>query len=167
MAEKSIKKNYVYNTIYQVFKIAAPLITTPYISRILGADGIGTYSYIAAIVSNFVLFAGLGMGTYGQREISYCQDDIRERSLRFWEIEFLNLFSVGLTIIIYVSYLFTVTDNREIYWICLLQILTVAADVGWIFSGMEDFPKIVTRDFIFKLLNIVGIFLFVSNRNDL
>ncbi len=167
MPEKNIQKNYIYNTLYQIFKIITPLITTPYISRILGADGIGTYSYISAIVSNFILFAGLGIGTYGQREISYLQDNVEDRSLRFWEIECLNLFSVGLTIVLYILYIFTVKKNIEIYCICILQILTIAADVGWIFSGMEDFPKIAIRDFIFKFFNIIGIFLFVNSKNDL
>ena len=72
MAEKkSLKKNYIYNLSYQILVILAPIITTPYLSRILNADGIGVVSFAESIVSYFMLFAALGVGTYGQREISY------------------------------------------------------------------------------------------------
>lgn len=80
MAQKSIKKNYIYNLAFQILALVIPLITTPYLSRVLGADGIGTYSYVEAISSYFVLFATLGLTTFGQREVSYVQDD-RKREL--------------------------------------------------------------------------------------
>ena len=75
MAKKSIKVNYLYNLIYQVFTLVTPLITAPYLARVLGADGIGLYSYTESVASYFLLFAALGISTYGQREIAYTQDD--------------------------------------------------------------------------------------------
>ena len=65
MANKSLKKNYLYNLSYQILIIIAPIITTPYLSRVLNADGIGIVSFAESIVSYFVLFAALGVGTYG------------------------------------------------------------------------------------------------------
>ena len=73
MAEKSIKKNYLFNLSYQILSILTTLITTPYVSRILGADGIGQYSFASSIVSYFSMAAIMGTGLYGQREISYNQ----------------------------------------------------------------------------------------------
>ena len=67
----NIKKNYIYNLTYQILLVITPFITTPYVSRVLQADGVGTNSYISAIVSYFVLLGGLGTATYGQRELSY------------------------------------------------------------------------------------------------
>ena len=73
MEDKKIAKNYIYNLIYQVLVIILPLITTPYVSRILGAENIGIYSYTLSIVTYFVLIGSLGIATYGQREIAYVQ----------------------------------------------------------------------------------------------
>ena len=81
--KKSIRKNYVYNVLYQVIAVITPFITAPYIARILGAERIGIYSYIESITSCFVLFANFGIPTYGQREISYNQDKIEQRSIKY------------------------------------------------------------------------------------
>ena len=69
IAQTSIKKNYIYNTIYQVLSLITPLITAPYISRVLGSSGVGIYSYTNSIVTYFTLFAALGTASYGQREM--------------------------------------------------------------------------------------------------
>ena len=71
MANKSIKKNYIYNLTFQILTLIIPLITTPYLSRVLGAEGIGIYSYVESISAYFVLFATLGLTIFGQREVSY------------------------------------------------------------------------------------------------
>lgn len=63
--------------------VLSPLITTPYISRVLHADGVGIYSYTFTMATAFALFAALGVNTYGQREIAYCGDDIKQRSKTF------------------------------------------------------------------------------------
>lgn len=71
MEMKSIKKNYIYNLTYQILALMAPLITTPYVSRVLGAEAIGEYSYAYSIVYYFMLAAILGTATYAEREISF------------------------------------------------------------------------------------------------
>ena len=91
MASKSIKTNYIYNLLFQVLTLITPLITTPYISRVLGADGIGTLSYTESVVSYFSLLATLGITTYGYREISYVQDSTERRSIVFWNTVLLKL----------------------------------------------------------------------------
>ena len=73
--KKSISKNYIYNLSYQLLTLVTPFITTPYISRVLGPDGVGTYSYTTSIVAYFILLASLGIANYAQREIAYHQDD--------------------------------------------------------------------------------------------
>ena len=86
MNEKSIKKNYIYNMIYQILIIILPIITTPYLSRILGADGVGTYGYTLSVMTYFILFGSFGITIYGQREIAYIQNDKEERSKIFYEL---------------------------------------------------------------------------------
>lgn len=75
MSKKNIAKNYIYNVAYQILSMIIPLITTPYISRILGAESIGIYSYTVSIVTYFILFGSLGVGMYGKIEAAYVQDD--------------------------------------------------------------------------------------------
>lgn len=90
MAKSGVKKNYIYNLAYQILAMLAPLITTPYISRILGAKNIGIYSYTLSIVTYFTLFLVLGLHMYGQREIAYSQDDLHNQSVILPEYSYTN-----------------------------------------------------------------------------
>lgn len=166
MARKSIKKNYLFNVSYQVLMLLTPLITTPYISRVLGADGIGQYSYTASIVSYFTLFAALGTGTYGQREISYFQDDRKERSQVFWEILILRTI---MTLICSAAYIILIVVQKfsAIYMIQYLTLLNVCIDISWFFQGMEEFGKIVLRNTVIKVVNIAFIFIAIHTQRDL
>ena len=76
----SVRKNYIYNLIYQVMTLITPFITTPYISRVLGADGTGVQSYTNSVVQYFAILAALGTASYGQREIARHRDDIKMRN---------------------------------------------------------------------------------------
>ena len=84
--KKSVTKNYIYNLAYQVLIIILPVITTPYISRVLGVENIGIYSYTLSISAFFILFGSLGIALYGKREIAYLQKDKKGYSKAFWEI---------------------------------------------------------------------------------
>lgn len=75
MKKTSVVKNYIYNTSYQLLVLLAPLITTPYVSRVLGATGIGIYSYAQSIATYFTLAGAVGTTIYGQREIAFVRDD--------------------------------------------------------------------------------------------
>ena len=86
MSKKSLTKNYIYNLVYQILTLVLPLITTPYISRVLGAENIGIYSYTYSIATYFILFGTMGISLYGQREIAYVQDNKEKRSILFFEI---------------------------------------------------------------------------------
>lgn len=166
MAQKSIKKNYVYNLTYQILTLITPLITTPYLSRVFGADGIGTCSYIESISSYFVLFATLGLTTFGQRETSYVQDDRKKRSIIFWETNIIELIASTLCIVAYVTFSFSQT-NYKLYLVLVLNLFSVIANISWFFQGMEEFGKIVLRNIIFKIINIVYIFTFVKTKDDI
>ena len=166
MAKKSIKKNYILNAGYQVLLLITPLITAPYISRVLGADSIGQYSYANSIVSYFTLFATLGITTYGRREISYIQDKRYERSMVFWETKLLQIYTSGVASIIFIIFALSQTE-KLFYLLFVFNILAVAVDVTWFFQGMEEFGKIVLRNSIFKFINIVYIFCMVKEKDDL
>ena len=165
MREKSIKKNYIYNLSYQIMTLLTPLITTPYISRVLRPDGVGVVSYSNSVVTCFILFAVLGTLDYGQREIAYRQDDIRGRSRKFWEIFFLRTATSLLSLICFLL----VTRKSEDHFIYLVQSLNIIAviiDITWFFQGLEEFGKIVRRNIAAKILNILFVFMFVKSYGD-
>ena len=99
--KKSITKNYLYNLIYQVLILILPLITAPYISRVLGAENIGIYSYTTSLSAYFILFGSLGIALYGQREIAYKQNDKKEYSKIFWEVLILRFITMMISLIIF------------------------------------------------------------------
>jgi O-antigen/teichoic acid export membrane protein len=101
MGKKSIKKNYIYNLTYQILILIVPLITTPYLSRVLGAENIGIYSYTLSIATYFILFGSLGVAMYGQREIAYVQNNRYERSKNFFEILIMRFITLGISLIIF------------------------------------------------------------------
>lgn len=166
MNKKSIKKNYMYNLTYQLLTLFAPLVTTPYISRVLGADGVGLNSYTYSVVAYFVLVAVLGTTDYGQREIAYRQDEPEERSRMFWKVFSLRAITSIFSLVLFLQ-LTGASEHRTLYLLQSVNILCVMADVTWFFQGMEDFGKTVMRNIMVRILNIVFIFGFVKTSADL
>lgn len=167
MRSQSIKKNYIFNTVYQILSICTPLITAPYLSRTLGADGIGIQSYTNSIVSYFLLIAVLGSTTFGQRKIASDRNNKEVLSQSFWEIVFFRFFTVSITLVAYVIFLFFNTKYMTIYIISAINIVNVFVDITWFYQGIEDFPKIVFRNCIVRIAQIMAIFIFIKSPNDL
>lgn len=165
--DKKVIKNYLYNLGYQVLIILLPLVTTPYVSRVLGAKGIGTYGYTNSITQYFILFGCIGLNLYGQREIAYYQNDIQKRSKVFFELLLLRIITVSISIILYY---FTFCQNPTYGYIFSIQIIDVVAsmfDISWLYQGMEDFKKIVLRNTLVKICGLIIIFMFVKSSADL
>ena len=162
----SIKKNFTYNLIYQILTLILPLVTTPYLSRVLGAEKTGIYSYSYSVANYFVLFAMLGLNNYGNREIAKVKDNIEERSIIFWSIYFLQLITGGFSTIIYII-VCLMCRNSQINWIMSLYVLSGLFDINWFFWGMEEFKITVSRNIIIKLVTVAGILLLVKSPDDL
>lgn len=167
MARKSVAKNYIYNLIFQLLTVVTPLITTPYVSRVLGAKNLGIFGYTFSIVTYFVMFASLGITLYGQREIAYVQDDSDKQSRVFWELMVIKTATAALTLAVYWFAFCRHGQYAEYYAILTMEILTAWLEVSWYFQGIEDFSKPVIRNVVIKVLGLVLIFVFVKNRNDL
>ncbi len=163
----NIKKNYIWNTAYQVLNLIIPLITAPYLSRVLGAEGIGIQSYTASIVSYFVLFATLGTSLFGQRNISFVQNNREERSRSFFETFIFRAITTSITLIVYLAFAFNSSQYKVFYLILSGQLLNIILDISWFFQGMEKFKSIVVRNIIVRICNILFIFIFVKEQNDL
>ena len=165
--KKSLTKNYIYNLIYQILVLIVPLITTPYISRVLGAENIGIYSYTISISAYFILFGSLGIALYGQREIAYKQKNRYKRSKAFWEILILRTITMANSLLIF-YFTFATSNQYQIYYkILIIEILGNCVDISWFFQGMEEFKKTITRNTIVKLVSVICIFAFVKTKNDL
>lgn len=166
--KKSIAKNYFYNLSYQILVMLLPLITTPYISRVLGANSIGIYSYTLSISAFFILFGSLGVALYGQMQVAYCQKDNQKRSYIFWEIIILRVITMSIALIIYYLTFATGNNDYTIYYkILILEIIGNLIDISWFFQGLEEFKKTVVRNTIVKLISIILIFTLVKTKNDL
>ena len=162
-----IAKNYLYNVIYQVFIIIVPLLTIPYLSRILGPSGIGINSYTNSIVQYFVLFGSLGVNLYGNRQIAFVRDNKVKMSKVFYEIFILRLLTICLAYLLFVAFL-TINGQYHAYYLSQsIAIVAAAFDISWFFMGIENFKVTVLRNFIVKLLALFSIFLFVKSYNDL
>lgn len=168
MATKSIKKNYIYNLIYQIFVLIVPILVTPYLSRVLGPEGTGQYSFTYSLANYFILVAALGFGYYAQREIANHQNDKSAKSLIFWEIIIVRTFSVGislaLNIILNVTGVYGSYSSLMWWWIILIA--AQGFDITFLLQGNEEFAKIAIRNVIVKIISIICIFLFVKNPTD-
>ena len=165
--KKSITKNYIYNLIYQILATIVPLITTPYLSRVLGAEKIGIYSYTLSITTYFILLGSLGVSTYGQREIAYVRDDAKLRTRTFIEILIMRTITLTISMIIF-YFTFAISGEYSMYYkILLLEIIANIVDISWFFQGQEEFKKTVMRNIIVKIISVVCIFIFVKTQEDL
>ncbi len=163
----SVKNNYMYSLIYQILISLIPLITTPYLARILGAENVGIYSYSNSIVQYFVLIARLGILDYGSRTIAMAKDKI-ERGKIFFEIYFIQILMGIISLVLYLIYLnICVSEYYLIFQIQSISILTALADINWFFFGIEKFKITVTRNIIIKFVSLISVFVFVKTKDDL
>lgn len=165
---KSTNKNFLYNVIYQVFIFIIPLITTPYVSRVLGVNNVGVYSYTYSIVYYFMLASMLGINNYGAREIAKTSNNKEKLSKTFFSIYFLQLICCSILIILYIiiSGVYQY-EHKNIMFIQLINLISCVFDINWFFFGLEKFKITISRNIIIKLLSLILIFAFVNSRNEL
>jgi O-antigen/teichoic acid export membrane protein len=164
--KSSLKRNYTYNLLYRIVTLVTPLITAPYISRVIGADGIGQYSYTYAISHYFLIFAVLGVSDYGNRCIAKVRDSKEERNKVFSEIVSLQiLLSVGMSIL-YIIYCLVIAENKRLAYMQGVNVLSAIFDVTWLLFGLELFYVTTLRNVIVKIGTVLLILLLVKSPND-
>lgn len=163
----SMKKNFIYNTIYQIILVLMPFITTPYLSRILGSKMIGIQSYTESIQAYFLLLASLGTSVYGTREIAQHRNDVHERSQLFWEIELLSIFTSTISLIGWI-FLIIMNSRYQVYYIAMIpHFFATMFDISWFYLGLERFRLPVTQSIFFIILEFIAMILFVKTQSDL
>ena len=157
-------KNYLYNLSYQILTIILPIITVPYVTRIFTSEALGNYIFYNSIVSYFSLFAMLGIGVYGTKQIAAASDV----SSTFWNIYAIQLIASILSIFVYIIVVFSIPQMEGI--VPLIVGITLFAnmmDISWLFSGKEDFKKITIRNVVIRVIGVISIFTFVKSSDDL
>ncbi len=162
-----MKRNYILNTMFQVLRLLTPLVVTPHISRVLGVDGVGVFSYTYSIQYYFSIFAILGTTAYGAREIARNRDNKEETSRLFWEIA-LQAVCTSLVSLTAWGIFIAVSGEYTLYYsILTLYIVAAMLDISWFFTGLERFPEIVGKNIAVRLLETASIFIFVRKPSDL
>lgn len=165
----SVGKNAFLNIIKTLLSIIFPLITFPYVSRILQVDNLGKVNYATSIISYYTLFAGLGIATYAVREGARVRDD-RVKLEKFVSQVF--TINVIATIIVYIIFAFSLIYVAEFKTYSLLliiesfSILFTTIGVDWINIIYEDYAYITIRSFFVQLLSLIAMFVFVHNTSD-
>ena len=165
--QPSLKKNIAISTGYQVLLIILPIITAPYVARVLGPDQSGIYDYTNSIQTYFAMFAALGTASYGAREIARVRDDAALRSKLFWEIELMTVMTSAVCIIVWFIFIAFTPQYKVIYLVLTMGLFSTMFDISWFFAGMEQFKYTVTKNAACKLIGVVLMFLFVKKQEDL
>ncbi|MBF7122533.1 oligosaccharide flippase family protein [Pediococcus pentosaceus] len=162
-----VVKNYLYNASYQVFVLLIPLVTTPYLARVLGPTGVGINAYTNSIIQYFILFGSIGVNLYGNRQIAFVRDDKDKMTRTFYEIFLMRIMTIVLAYAAFLVFLMT-TGSYHVYYLAQsVSIIAAAFDISWFFMGVENFGVTVLRNFVVKIVTLISIFVFVKSFDDL
>ena len=167
--QKSLKLNFVMNAILTMSQFVFPLITFPYVSRILLPIGTGKVSFATSIVSYFTLFAQLGIPTYGIRACAKVRDNREELSKMVQELFIINLMMSALAYVVYFAAIYYVPrfrQDKDLFLIVGLTIFFNAIGMEWLYKALEQYTYITVRSIIFKFIAIVAMFLMVHEQSD-
>lgn len=167
--QKSLKKNFIMNIVLTMSSFIFPLITFPYVSRILLPEGTGRVSFATSLISYFTLFSQMGIPTYGISICAKARDDKEKLSRTAHELLILNLVMCVLAYIflglalLFVPRLF---EDRLLYVIVSSSILLTAIGMEWLYKALEQYTYITIRSIIFKFVALIAMFLLVHEQKD-
>ena len=169
MIYKSLKKNIIYSSILTAANYIFPLITYPYVSRVLGVDNIGACNFVDSVINYFILFSMLGISTVGIREISQARSDRDKLNQTFSRLFTINTVSTTVVLLVLLVSMFTVPQLREnshLMWIGVLKLISNYLLIEWLYKGLEEFKYITSRTVLVKCLYVVAVFLFIKSPAD-
>ena len=167
MSQPSIRKNFIFRLLYEMLVFLTPFITTPYIARVLGSDGVGITSFTGSVMSFFTLFAALGTSQYGMREIARHRDDPQKASKLFWEIELLTVFTSLICLAGWAILCICWKEYRIYFLVLTPRLFSTMFDISWFFTAHEKVGYTVGRNAFFKILGVVLLVTLVKNKADL
>lgn len=165
----SLKKNVIYSSILTTANYLFPLLTYPYVSRVLGVDNIGICNFVDSIINYFILFSVLGLNTIAIREIAKNKDNKAELSSTFSSIIFLNTITTGIALLVLIVSIFLVPDlncHKELMFMGAFKLIFNYLLIEWLYKGLEDFRYITIRSVIIRTLYVASVFIFVRDSSD-
>ena len=165
----SIKKNFAYSSILTISSYLFPLITYPYVTRVLGVEKIGICNFVDSIIHYGILFSMLGIGTVAIREIAQVKSDKEKLSRTFSSLLTLNLITsiVATVVILFMAFFIPkFYVYQRLYVIGASKILFNALLVEWLYKGLEEFKFITIRSLLIKVLYVIAVFVFVHTEDD-
>lgn len=159
----------MYSMMGVVFNTIVPIIVFPYVTRVLGVNGIGKYSFYSSAMTYAALFTGFGIALYGAREVGKCANDIKKRSQVLAELMVINLITVALSAIfvIYFAFFSSYSNDWKIIILFSLTLLSNAIGAEYFFVGVEKQGFMLIRNVVFKLLSTIMVFLIVKEPQHL
>lgn len=165
----SVKKNFIYSALLTTANYIFPLITFPYVSRVLGADSIGLCGFIDSIINYFVLFSTMGMNILGIREIAKAKNDKTQLNKVFSSLFLLNTITTLVMLLALVIASLTVPrlyENYDLMIIGGVKLMFHFLLIEWLYKGLENFRYITIRSIIIRILYVVSVLLFVKHKSD-
>lgn len=166
-SKDKLSRNIIFQVSYQSLVFLYPLLTTPLISRALGKEMLGIYSFTYSIAYYFSLVTGLGIHTYGSRLISVTRNDKKKQNAYFWELYTIQIAASCFVVLLYIGFVFISHKYIEYSFLQGITILTAMVDISWFLSGREQFGIMILRNTAIKLISLILIFLFVRSSDDL
>lgn len=167
--QKSISKNYIYNTILKVLNIVFPMITFPYIARVLTASGVGKINFSLSVISYFILISRIGIPMYGIRECAKYRDDKKKLTKTVQEILIINFGSLILSLILFYVILFnsnTLANYKDVLLILSINIISTSIGMEWFYQAIEEYKYITIRNIFVKIFSLILIFILIKDQND-
>ena len=166
---KSLKVNFIMNAILTMSSFIFPLITFPYVSRVLLPEGTGKVSLATSVVSYFSMFAQLGIPTYGIRACAQVRDDREELTRTAHELLFINLIICVFTYValfICIATIPRLRAERTLYFVVSATILLTSIGMEWLYKALEQYTYITVRSIIFKFIALIAMFLLIHQKSD-
>ncbi|ODN29824.1 flippase [Fervidobacterium thailandense] len=162
-----IARNYVYNVTLTIMNLLIPFVTTPYITRVLDPEGIGSVAFTASIVQYFVLLATLGIDLYGTRELAVLKNNPREFQQAFWNIFFTKLITFCISFGLFFAFIaFYRTTYMPLFLIQSISIVNALIDITFLYSSLEDFKSITIRGIVVRIIGVGLLFTLVKKPSD-
>lgn len=164
----STRKNTLYNVAYRVFSVLLPLVTAPYLSRVVGSEGVGLYSYAWNISHVFVLVGMLGLESYGVRAIARVKEDPDALCRTFSEIWRMQLTVSFGALLCWLVYVFCFAGQEQTIALHLTMMsVSCLVNLDWCLMGLDQFKPIALKNTFIKLLAAAAVFAFIRSGDDL
>lgn len=165
----NIKKNFFYSSILTTANYLFPMLTYPYVARVLGVDKIGLCNFADSIINYFLLFSMMGIGQVGIREIAKVKENPQKLNQTYSSLLVLNTISTAIAVIALLIAIFYVPQlyaHKELMIVGAVRLLMGYLQIEWLFKGLEDFKYITVRTVTIKVFYVMAVFLFVKDRGD-